>query len=838
VADSEEPTVPETSAYVIALAGHASHESHAPDLLASRIGAKAAGLARLAAAGIAVPEGLVLTTDAYVEAQGMAAQESGRPLQIPARVDAAIASIAAHFGEATLAVRSSGTQEDRLTASYAGLYETTLGVRGTAQLRAAVLRCWTSASSERVRRYAPDATVSAPIAVLVQRQLAPDVAGVVFSADPVSGDRDVALVSAVPGLGDGVVNGSITPDQWRVAQGTATPERAALQALTAEQALAVAELARRIETIDGVPQDIEWAMDTERLIVLQARPITALPQPPRSDALEGVWLKEQNRYTEPMTVLGASVATAVVARGLSAVFARYGGLIARVECRSIGGEIYQRMVPIGGHESAAPPPWWLLGVLVRTSPELRHRMREAHHNASPAAIADAIARWRNEQRGDLQRQIAQQHAVLLEILDDAALAEHLQGVRRLLESAMAVHFSLAVPGVVPLYVFVRTCSRLLGWGEADALRMLSGVSPMTSEPVRALARITTRLAKYPDAIAAIRSGRDISSVLRAASDELGREFDHWHGVYASSCMSDDPGSATLAERPEVLRELVLADADATTARLDAVLDRRLAVIDEARAQLAPRGRRALRAFEAALTAAEDAYGLREDVAFWTGSQCGGLVRVAALEAGRRLVAHGRIDRAGDVVNLDIDALIAALTDDGGDLRAAVVTAVAERAWVRQHPGPAVLGGAVPTLPDLRGLPRHARTVNDAMQWVRSAPRAPCTPAASSLVGVPGSGGSYEGPARVIRSESEFGTLRDGDVLITTTTDPAWSVLFGIAGALVTESGGVLSHAAIVAREHGIPAVLAVPGATSACRDDELLSVDGTHGPITRSARRT
>ncbi|MBX3079908.1 MAG: hypothetical protein KF692_11840 [Cryobacterium sp.] len=811
--------------------------------LVSLMGAKAANLARLASAGFAVPEGLVLTTEAHRAAWSPGASNAhsdAANLSIPADVENAISFIADHFGTATLAVRSSAVDEDTSTASYAGLYETTLGVRGEAQLREAILSCWASASANRVRSYSAGWSAGAPIAVLVQRQLAPDVAGVAFTADPVTGDRSVTLVSAVPGLGDRLVSGTVTPDQWRVAGETATPENATLQALTAEQAVTVALLARRIEAITGTPQDIEWAMDSERLVVLQARPITALPQTPRVDDLDGVWLKEQNRYAEPMTALGASVATVVVARGLSDVFATYGGVIERVECRSIGGEIYLRMVPIGGRESGLPPPWWVLGALTRTIPALRHRMNAARRNASPAALSQAAARWRGPQRAELRLKIEALQRVELASLDDDGLAEHLHKVRELLESAMAVHFRLTVPGVVPLYVFVRACRRLLGWGESRALGLLAGVSTATSEPARAVAPISEGLRQHQDALSSIREGKDIALILHSAAPELGRAFDQWKRLYASVCMSDDPGSTTLAERQDVLRELLLTDIVAIRDRFDAVQQARERLIAEARATLRQRGTRARSEFEAALSAAEDAYGLREDVAFWTGSQCGGLLRMAALEAGRRLAAEGCIDRAGDAVHLDVDSLIRAMRNKT-PMHKAVTTAVAERAWARQHPGPAVLGGHVPTMPDLRGLPEPARTVNEAMQWVRSGSVEKSEPHndesnVTVFEGLPGAGGTYSGPARLIRSEADFGVLREGDVLVATTTDPAWSVLFAIAGALVTQTGGVLSHAAIVAREYGIPAVLAVPEATSLFKDGDALKVDGSLGRVLRADR--
>lgn len=181
----------------------------------------------------------------------------GAPL--PGDVEAALFAVAERFGEIVLAVRSSAADEDLPEASFAGQYDTVLGVRGLAALRAAVRRCWASAHGERVRAY--PGTRARPgassLAMLIQRQVQADVAGVAFSANPVSGARDEALVSAAAGLGDAVVSDRRPADEWIVRGSTATAVRVAHQALTAAQARALAALARRVEAVLGGPQDVE-----------------------------------------------------------------------------------------------------------------------------------------------------------------------------------------------------------------------------------------------------------------------------------------------------------------------------------------------------------------------------------------------------------------------------------------------------------------------------------------------------------------------------------------------------------------------------------------------------
>jgi pyruvate,water dikinase len=178
-------------------------------------GAKAATLARLARAGFPVPDGLVLTVPAF-EALREHAALGARPTPaevcaapLPPVVVAALESVAAHFADVPVAVRSSAVAEDLPDASYAGQYDTVLGVVGLTALREAVRRCWASAFAARVHEYAADhaadhASGSRPIAVLVQEQVEADVAGIAFTADPVTGARGAVLVSAAPGLGDAV----------------------------------------------------------------------------------------------------------------------------------------------------------------------------------------------------------------------------------------------------------------------------------------------------------------------------------------------------------------------------------------------------------------------------------------------------------------------------------------------------------------------------------------------------------------------------------------------------------------------------------------------------------
>src|SRR5215207_8034171 len=232
------------------------------------LGGKAATLAELSAAGFAVPPGIVVSASALDEPD----------------LDGQLQEAAARLGGDRFAVRSSGAAEDLPDASYAGLYESYLNVPAE-QLGAAVRRCFAAAASERVAAYHDrHGSLTGGMAVLVQAMIDPIAAGVAFTAHPVTGDRTQTVVTAVTGLGDRLVSGETTGEEWtKTADHVASlarPSSDGKPVLTARQAQAVAQLAIRVADRFGQPQDIEWAIDHRgRLWLLQARPMTAVPEP-------------------------------------------------------------------------------------------------------------------------------------------------------------------------------------------------------------------------------------------------------------------------------------------------------------------------------------------------------------------------------------------------------------------------------------------------------------------------------------------------------------------------------------------------------------------------------
>src|SRR5215203_2268801 len=256
--------------------------AEATNLRTSELGAKAANLARLASARFPVPPGFVVTPAAEEHLGEMSAQ---------------ILEAAAGLGVERFAVRSSGTAEDLEGASFAGQYETLLDVR-VDELPAAVGRVFDSASTSKVAIYsearagATGETAAPSMAVLVQVMVEADASGVAFTANPVTGERGEVVITAACGLGERLVSGEAVGDEWVVRDDEASCRRKIESAITAEQAVKIAELARRVEAHFGSPQDIEWAISGDKLYLLQSRPMTALPEPTEwKPPRPGYWMR-------------------------------------------------------------------------------------------------------------------------------------------------------------------------------------------------------------------------------------------------------------------------------------------------------------------------------------------------------------------------------------------------------------------------------------------------------------------------------------------------------------------------------------------------------------------
>jgi phosphohistidine swiveling domain-containing protein len=414
-------------------------------------------------------------------------------------------------------------------------------------------------------------------------------------------------------------------------------------------------------------------------------------------------------------------------------------------------------------------------------------------------------------------------------LTDQELGRHFARTQELIREGVEVHMRLHGAVEITLAELAFTCRDLLGWDDAQTFELLAGLSHKSTEPSRALARIAALAQSVPG----VQTRASVESLLDS-DDAFAAAFGDFLRTHGCRALRYEIAEQNLDERPELVLGLVSDQIAAgfDPARTDAALAaRREQAASEARRRLSAAD---LSRFNRALARAVDAYPVREDNEYFTASAPLALVRRAALEVGRRLANGGQLPHLDAVFHLSPTEAEAALRD-GHDCHDIVARAKGERAWVLAHPGPVAYGKDPGPPPPLDSLPAEARMMNEAFLWAVERILAPGGPGHdgtdAAVTGIAASPGSYTGPVRIIYDEAEFDRLRAGDVLVCPVTSPVWSVLFPSIGALVTDTGGILSHPAIIAREYGVPAVVNTGGGTSALHDGQLVTVDGSAGTV-------
>lgn len=784
------------------------------------VGSKAANLAIVMQSGFRVPDGLVITTEAGDVDDGL------------------VDEIIRRLGDGPLAVRSSAIAEDLEDASFAGLYETYLNVQGRDQLADAIGACRQSAHSERLSTYTGHREASA-MAVLVQPMVDSVVAGVAFSADPVTGVRDRVVVNAMAGLGDRLVGGEATPDQWVVSKGEVGGGDGVLEP---DQVREVAALARRVEAHFETPQDIEWAIDADELWLLQARPITALPDPPvepipiEFEIPTGYWEHDASHAPAANYPIESFI-PGMVSGAVTSWATEFGYLFDGIEFRDIGGWTYQRLAPLGGREGPELPKW-LMWLAVRTVPVIRKRLTMAKAAVENDKAGRFIDRWYDEWMPELIDAIDELKAVDLTSLSDDELADHIAFCQRLGTRGIEIHTMLHGSLAIILYELVTTGDRLLGWDMTTTLETVRGTSYKSTEPARQLAKLADVARERPKVLNAARlPDEQVVRWVTETDAEFAEAFARYLDTYGQVALGQSVVEPTYAEMPSVIMASIanqVSSGFTPEAADDANRRHRDAAIASARERLAT-DTEALAEFERVLERGLKAYPVREDNEFFTISSPLAQLRYAVLELGARLVHRGVVAGRDDVMYLRLDEALPALTTPS-ELQVDVQKRKGQRAWAVANPGPPFYGKETPPPADLSFLPANARLPMEAMLWSLESIMAigaskTLSANGTALTGIPASAGTYTGPVRVVRSESDFSKIEAGDVLICPITSPVWSVLFPSIGALVTDTGGILSHPAIIAREYAIPAVVATGNATELFNDGEMVTVDGSTGSV-------
>ncbi len=743
-------------------------------------GTKATNLAELARAGFPVPGGFVLTTAAFnsfVAANNLGAgspPEAVAAATLPTDVADALLAASERLGDISLAVRSSGVAEDLPGASFAGQYETVLDVRGAEALVTAVQRVFASAFSRHVSAYraAQGLNEAFPMAVLIQRMVVADAAGVAFTANPVTGDRAETVISAVRGSGERLVSGQATPDEW-IVRAQETMCRAAQEgAINADQVQAVAELARSVEGhYGGIPQDIEWALVEGQMVLLQVRPITALPE-------FVAWKIQQPGAWARHIRLGEWLGDPV-----TPLFESWGLL--RIEERLFANQRQLAGVPIPRPKHIVVNGWYFCPLNFLPSSPANMLWRLLRY-ALPKALVDprrvamtmpftarfGVELFTHEWRTELlprYQALVQQSDLRVDQLpasDLIRLVEELARVAGDYFTSITAVAGFAWKAEMPLAAFYhKYLSPRIGGSHQRLLCRLSDVAPVSaSHAVASLDWFHPTLGEY--------SSPDLTS-----------------------------------PDPEALVRLGLAPTE------------RLQAEAQARSALAHEPKR-LAHFEKLLATAQRFGRIREEqvASFTLGWP---VMRRALLRLGGILMERGVLLATEDVFFLTHTELLAALAESepAGNLAPGVMER--RKLWQRQRrlTPPLVLGEMTPMMKRIfEGTENILRPEMGSSSGKR-------------LAGLPASPGRASGPARVIRTPEEFNRLQPGDILIAPVTTPVWTLLFARAAAVVTDTGSPLAHASLAAREYGIPAVVGTGNATARLRDGQRVLVDGNTGLV-------
>ena len=772
-----------------------------------RYGGKAAGLARLRRLGLPVPPGYVI------------AGASGVSDSATARFDEMAAA-----GWTPVAVRSSAVGEDGDDRSFAGQYDTVLGVDSVDDFVAAVRACADSVHSRRASSYSGNG--AATMNVVVQRMVDARAAGVVFTADPVSGRRDLTVIDVVSGLGESLVDGTVAPDHVVLdADGTAVVnETVAAPVLSPVEIAAIQSGARRAEQEWGRPMDLEWAIDRSgELWWLQARPITTLPGDlnemdsplagadhvytrcnigemmpgafcPLTASVSGfaidyamqmvqVVARAQERYEKPWLQVGYFYGHMFL--NLTEGTALSSGIL--------GNSLEQFSTSICGRvidelEPKPPQPFWH---------KLGNTVRLTSHALS---VGPAIRRLPGEIAGFAVPTSRDPRIVWQEL--EAGVAQYCDVTLIHVRSSSRA----AVAANVLESVLVRRAGkdgRTEDDGKAEAARLMAGASEVESALMLAELDAVVRTIATDSAVAEefLSAAPDVAVAgLRSASGDAGRALQcflerHGHRGYRELCMrdpswADDPGG--LGSMMQVMLRSALDPAVRNSA--PAAVDETPPVAIRLLARLAQGGARG-----------------REETKSRMARMAHRLKR-GYRHLGEVLAETGRLPDADLVFFFDRAELHRVV--GAGDITDLVESAKKRREalsyqdWLEfddvsvGRPSPRVVA--------------PERNVGDGR-----------------IVGRPAGRGTVEGVVRVAKSIVEARDVQRGEILVAPVTDVGWTPYFTVIGALVTDIGSSVSHGAVVAREYGLPCVVNTLVGTQVLRTGDRVRVDGDRGIVER-----
>ncbi len=841
----------------------------------SLMGGKAFNLGKLIATGLPVPRGFCVTTTAFdlfmascpkrTELSHLLAQCSGHDIgrtaelsrdvrsrlaevSVPEVVkDAVLSAWRELGGERSFAVRSSATVEDAAQNSFAGQFESILNVHGADALLDSIKSCWLSLFSERALVYLARQRVPAEkgkMAVVVQEMVEAEHAGVVFTADPITGATERFVVECVSGLGEGLVQGTVQPERMvvekRTGQVLASPENKLLSSATLKN---LCDLARQTERLFGSPQDIEWAQRDGELFLLQSRPITT-KAPVKTWEDRQIWSNFNTGEVAPdvMAPITWSLWQSLLGGALLRSTSRLMGADARHA--PLVGLIAGRLYFNANTPMAALKPF---SFLLKSAPDaglaLGGGQVEAYRQVlalQPEDLPDLGFRWPKyilswprilfdlithlPRRGDASMARLKNRTDELVRLDLGAMsASELTHfcIRLFREAFKDWDLLYFVAQAAALPVFKKACRDWLG--ESDLTlggRLFAALGGMPdAEAGLALWRLAVLAHADGDTEAALSSENNWPEVrAKLCRAEHGRKFltawDAFMAEHGHHCRGElELFNARWSETPDYILGLVrgylrsMGQSDPLENQQRLAEERERLTV-QCRARLKNPIKRWI--FSHSLRRAQELTVYREKLKS-QGVRQFAILRRVLLTLGQRLKERGILSCPDDIFFLEVSEIEPVATGGASfDWRERI--ALRRREYeknLKLTPPPFVVGKFDP-----------------------NAPACPVANAGAKLLeGIPVSPGIVTGPARVILHADEHEHVLAGEILIAPFTDPAWSPYFVTAAGLVVEQGGILSHGSIVAREYGLPAVTNVLSATRVIRTGDLVQVDGNRGRV-------
>lgn len=845
-------------------------------------GGKGANLGELSGMeGIRVPDGFCITTEAYKKITGnnrelhslldeltrYKAEERENisrisakirmtieSMPIPEDITGEIAGYLAKFGEKdAYAVRSSATAEDLPAASFAGQQDTYLNITGKEEILKHISKCWASLFTARAVIYRLQNGFDhgkVLLSVVIQKMVFPQAAGILFTADPITSNRKVSSIDASFGLGEALVSGLVNADNYKVQNGrildknipakklaiyalkdggtkeqALAPEMQNRQALTDEQILRLERLGRKIEAHFGRPQDIEWCLADDTFYIVQSRPVTTLyPVPETNDQENHVYISvgHQQMMTDPIKPLGLSFYL----------------LTTRAPMRTAGGRLFVDVAPMLARPAGRKS---MIDTLGKNDPLIKDALTTIiergdfiktlpdEDNApggkgSPMvdygtladhdpAIVSELIRHSETSINELKDAIRSKSGP--ELFD--FILEDLQNLKKIVTDPQS--FSVIMTGMNASSWINDKMKEWLGEkGTADTLSQ-SAPGNITSEMGLALLDVADVIRPYPEVTGYLQHAKDDRFLEELAKFEGGPEardaIQAYLDKYGMRCAGEiDITKTRWSEKPATLVPMILSnirnfEPGAGHRKFEQGLQEALEKEQELlhRLKQLPDGEQKARETKRMISLVRNFIGYREYPKYSMVSRYF-VYKQALMEEAGRLVQNNVIHEKEDIYYLTFEELRETVRANKLDYRLISQRKEEYRLYEKLTP---------------------PRVITSDGEIITGKYKREALPA-GAIAGLPVSSGIIEGRARVILN-MEDARLEEGDILVTSFTDPSWTTLFVSVKGLVTEVGGLMTHGAVIAREYGLPAVVGVENATRLIKDGQRIRVNGTDGYV-------